>query len=48
MITQFKKYRGYDPTPWLPVLTGRVVESAEASDRFLWDFSQDHQRPDRV
>ena len=24
--------------PWLPVLTGRVVESAEASDRFLWDF----------
>ena len=38
MITQFKKYRGYDPTPWLPVLTGRVVESAEASDRFLWDF----------
>ena len=24
--------------PWLPVLAGRVVESAEASDRFLWDF----------
>ena len=22
----------------MPVLTGRVVESAEASDRFLWDF----------
>jgi len=38
MIAQFKKYRGYDPTPWMPVLTGRVVESAEASDRFLWDF----------
>jgi alpha-L-rhamnosidase len=38
MIEQFKKLRGYDPTPWLPVLTGRVVESAEASDRFLWDF----------
>jgi len=38
MIVQFKKHRGYDPTPWLPVLTGRVVESAEASDRFLWDF----------
>jgi hypothetical protein len=38
MIGQFKQLRGYDPTPWLPVLTGRVVQSAEASDRFLWDF----------
>jgi len=38
MIDEFKKRRGYDPTPWLPVLTGVVVESSEASDRFLWDF----------
>ena len=38
MIAQFKKYRGYDPTPWLPVLAGHVVESAAASDRFLWDL----------
>jgi hypothetical protein len=38
MIAQFKKLRGYDPIPWMPVLTGRVVESSEASDRFLWDF----------
>jgi len=38
MIAQFKKLRGYDPTPWMPVLTGQVVESSEASDRFLWDF----------
>ena len=38
MLAQFKALRGYDATPWLPVLTGRVVESAEASDRFLWDF----------
>jgi len=38
MLAQFKKLRGYDATPWLPVLTGRVVESAAASDRFLWDF----------
>jgi hypothetical protein len=38
MIAEFTKRRGYDPHPWLPVLTGRVVESAEASDRFLWDF----------
>ncbi len=38
IIAQFKKYRGYDPTPWLPVLTGHVVQSATASDQFLWDL----------
>jgi hypothetical protein len=38
MIAQFKKRRGYDPLPWMPVLTGQIVESADASDRFLWDF----------
>ena len=38
MLAQFKKLRGYDATPWLPVLTGRIVESSAASDRFLWDF----------
>ncbi|HYA48170.1 MAG TPA: glycosyl hydrolase, partial [Burkholderiales bacterium] len=38
MMDEFAKRRGYDMRPWLPVLAGRVVESAEASDRFLWDF----------
>ena len=38
MIAEFKQRRGYDPTPYLPVLAGRVVESGEVSDRFLWDF----------
>jgi hypothetical protein len=38
MLAQFRARRGYDPTAWLPALAGRVVESAEASDRFLWDF----------
>ena len=38
MIAQFKKRRGYDPLPWMPVLTGQVVATAEASDKFLWDF----------
>ena len=38
MMEEFRKRRGYDATPWLPVLTGQVVESSEASDRFLWDF----------
>jgi hypothetical protein len=38
MIGEFTKRRGYDMKPWLPVLVGHVVESSEASDRFLWDF----------
>lgn len=38
MAAEFKARRGYDPTPYLPVLAGRVVQSAEVSDRFLWDF----------
>ncbi|MFZ0692475.1 MAG: glycosyl hydrolase [Acidobacteriaceae bacterium] len=38
MIEQFRKRRGYDPLPWMPVLAGEVVESAQASDQFLWDF----------
>jgi hypothetical protein len=40
MIADFTKRRGYDPRPWMPVLTGRIVESAQASDRFLWDFRE--------
>ena len=38
MLAEFATRRGYDAHPWLPVLTGRVVESAQASDRFLWDW----------
>jgi len=38
MFNEFKNRRGYDMLNWLPALTGYVVESAEASDRFLWDF----------
>jgi hypothetical protein len=38
ILDDFKRLRGYDATPWLPVLTGRVVQTSEASDRFLWDF----------
>jgi hypothetical protein len=38
IMVDFKSLRGYDMTPWLPVLTGHIVESAEASDKFLWDF----------
>lgn len=35
---EFLNRRGYDPLALLPVLTGRVIDGAEASERFLWDF----------
>jgi hypothetical protein len=35
---EFTRRRGYDPLFLLPVLTGRVVDSGEMSERFLWDF----------
>ncbi len=38
MFVEFAKRRGYEMRPWLPVLAGRIVDSAAASDRFLWDF----------
>jgi hypothetical protein len=37
---QFKNRRGYDPVLFLPVFTGLVVNSAEMSERFLWDVRQ--------
>jgi hypothetical protein len=38
ILAQFKARRGYDAAPYLPVLAGRVVDDADTSDRFLWDF----------
>ena len=38
MVDQFKKLRGYDPTPWLPALTGVIIGSRSASDAFLYDY----------
>jgi hypothetical protein len=35
---EFTARRGYDPLPWLAVVTGRVIGSAELSERFLWDL----------
>ena len=47
----FRERYGYDPLPWLPVLTGRIVASADESERFLWDLRRlvaDHIATDYV
>ena len=38
MAAEFRRRRGYDLLPYLPVMTGRVVESLAISERFLWDL----------
>jgi hypothetical protein len=40
MKEEFRKRRGYDITPFLPVMTGRVVGSPDIAERFLWDLRQ--------
>ncbi len=38
MPADFLSKRGYDIIPWLPVIAGNIIESSEASERFLWDL----------
>ncbi|MFM5931280.1 MAG: glycosyl hydrolase, partial [Novosphingobium sp.] len=40
MVAQFKRLRGYDPTPWFPALTGTLIGSRGQSDAFLRDYRQ--------
>ena len=37
-LDEFRKRRGYDPLPYLPVLSDRVVGNLSVTDRFLWDL----------
>ncbi|MBN2180390.1 MAG: hypothetical protein JW715_00645 [Sedimentisphaerales bacterium] len=34
----FIERRGYDPTPYLPVIAGKIIENRDVSNRFLADF----------
>lgn len=35
---EFRKRCGYDILPFLPAMTGRIIGSAEITERFLWDL----------
>ena len=35
---EFIKRRGYDPTPYLPILSGKIIENRDITNRFLSDF----------
>ena len=38
MFSEFKARRGYDMLPWLPALTGDIINNAKQTDQFLYDF----------
>lgn len=38
LAAEFEKRRGYSLMPWMPVLTGQIIESTEKSEQFLWDW----------
>ena len=40
MREEFQTRRGYDLWKFLPAFTGRVVDSPEVTERFLWDLRQ--------
>lgn len=40
MREEFRRLRGYDLLPFLPVFSGRVVDSTEITERFLFDLRQ--------
>ncbi len=40
MPEEFKRRRGYEITPYLPVLTGRVLGDLQTTERFLYDLRQ--------
>ena len=38
LFEEFKRRRGYDPLPFLPVVTGVIVHNIEKSEKFLFDW----------
>lgn len=38
MAEEFERLRGYSLFPYLPCLSGRIVNSVRDTERFLWDF----------
>lgn len=38
MAEEFERRRGYSIYPWMPVLTGQIIDSAERSEQFLFDW----------
>ena len=35
---EFNKRAGYDLRKYMPILTGRIIDNVQTSERFLWDY----------
>lgn len=40
LLNDFKETYAYDPLPWLPALSGEIINNTHQTERFLWDFRQ--------
>ncbi len=38
MLEEFEKRRGYDMTPYLPILQGKIIQNQDITDRFMYDY----------
>ena len=38
MAKEFAARNGYDLLRWLPALTGEIIDSSQATEKFLWDW----------
>lgn len=42
IASDFEAYRGYSILPWVLSATGRIIQSAETTEKFLFDFRLTH------
>jgi hypothetical protein len=42
IASDFETYRGYSILPWILAATGRIIQSSEATEKFLFDFRLTH------
>lgn len=40
IAAKFTERRGYNPVPWYPALTGEIIQSAEKTEKFLFDWRE--------
>ncbi len=40
IAAKFTERRGYNPVPWYPALTGEIIQSAEKTEQFLFDWRE--------
>lgn len=40
MLEEFEQRRGYDMTPYLPILQGKIIQNKDITERFLYDYRQ--------